>query len=411
MKKKLLIGLLGLSLFSLAACNNSIVSVKNDDLTVSNLNYIEDGNGNSNNKELKYNPVYESLDYSIDYSDVLTSSNEVEDTVEDIYDSVTSITASSTSAISRGSAVLFAKDEKLGFSYLVTCFHVIDGAYNFVVTESDNDSYEAFLVGGYEDEDLAILAIKTPEEDDLVYASLLQDSNTIKLGSKVICIGNPLGTLPGSVSSGVVSYKNREISVDTYQKRSLIQTDVAINSGNSGGGLFNIAGNLIGIVSAKYSSSGIEGLGFAIPSNTVIDTIQKIMTTAKYDTANEVFSTGYYEGDYEFGFNVSVGTYQTGSFGQIQRYQVLYISSILLNSSATGYNNLAVNDIINNVSIDFKDENEADVTNKTFTSAVELMQFLYESNLKIGDTITFNITRSNQKTDVSFKVSQYIYTI
>ena len=92
----------------------------------------------------------------------------------------------------------------------------------------------------------------------------------MRLGASVICIGNPLGTLPGSVSTGVISYPNREVQVDDYHTMELIQTDVAINSGNSGGGLFNAAGALIGIVNAKYSSSGIEGLGFAIPANQVI---------------------------------------------------------------------------------------------------------------------------------------------
>ncbi|MBO5541931.1 MAG: trypsin-like peptidase domain-containing protein, partial [Acholeplasmatales bacterium] len=127
-----------------------------------------------------------------------------------------------------------------------------------------------------------------------------------------MCIGNPLGTLPGSVSRGVVSYNNRVVKVDSYKSQTLIQTDVAINSGNSGGGLFNTAGALIGIVSAKYSSTGIEGLGFAIPSNTVKDVVTKLMSTAKYDTANKVWKTGYYEGNYEFGFTISLGTYSTG---------------------------------------------------------------------------------------------------
>ena len=135
------------------------------------------------------------------------------------------------------------------------------------------------------------------------------------------------------------------------------------------------------------------------------------MSTAKYDTANKVFSNGYYDGDYEFGFTVSVGTYQTGSFGQITRYQVLYISQVDSDSTKTGYNHLNQNDIINSLSIDYADESIADISNKTFTLATDLMQFLYNSNLKIGDTITFNITRSNQKIDVTFSVIQYKYSI
>ena len=398
---------------SLASCSNSKI-VNNDD---NSNNYITNGANviNSNNdtfetNNLKYTPVYEALDASYNETDLTSKEDNIEDTVSNIYDSVVSISATSTSSISSGSAVFFAKDNKLGFSYLLTCFHVIDGAYDFSIKESDGDTYEAYLVAGYEDEDLAIMAIKPESDDEITYASLFSDSDTLKLGSTVICIGNPLGILPGSVSKGVISYNNRVVSVDTYKKQTLIQTDVAINSGNSGGGLFNNAGALIGIVSAKYSSSGIEGLGFAIPSNTIKDVITELFRTAKYDTANQVWEEGYYEGDYEFAFEISLGTYERGYGFNQTRETVAYISSVNSNETYTG-NELKTNDIIRAINIDYKDDSILDTSLDSFNSITEIMNYLYNANLNIGDTITFSVTRSNQKVDVTFNVIQYKYSI
>ncbi len=414
MKKRYLImaAFLFIGTFTLASCNNSSI-IKNDEdstLLTNGANVTNQVNSLTQSESLKYDPVY--VDTSVELGTIAeaSNSNDIETAVEKIYDSVTSITATSASSISSGSAVFFAKDNTLGFSYLVTCFHVIDGAYSFTVTESDGDTYQASLVAGYEDEDLAILAIETPEADDLTYASFFSNTDTLKLGSTVICIGNPLGKLPGSVSRGVVSYNNRVVKVDSYKSQTLIQTDVAINSGNSGGGLFNTAGALIGIVSAKYSSTGIEGLGFAIPSNTVKDVVTKLMSTAKYDTANKVWKTGYYEGNYEFGFTISLGTYSTGMGFNTTRRTVAYISEVNSKESYTG-TNLQVNDIINSVSIDYKDNNKTDSTLTSFSSASDIMNYLYNSDMEIGDTITFNVTRSNVNQTISFSVEQFRYTI
>ncbi len=176
MKKRYLImaSLLFVGTMALASCGSNYTITNNGTTESSNLtnnvNSVIQGNSANSSKTLEYDPVYESLDVTLNTLTTPSSSTDVEEAVENIYDSVTSITATSASSISSGSAVLFAKDNKLGFSYLVTCFHVIEDAYSFVVTESDGDEYEAFLVGGYEDEDLAILAIKTPEADDLTYA-------------------------------------------------------------------------------------------------------------------------------------------------------------------------------------------------------------------------------------------------
>ncbi len=407
----LLIGLV------LGSCSSNTESTTNDDIestdngnnyTLSDLGLSTGGQNQptTTTKELLYDPIYNDIDISLETTSSASASTIIEDVVEDIYDSVVSIEATSSSSISSGSAVLFAKDNTLGFSYLLTCFHVIEDAYSFVVTESDGDVYDAYLVAGYEDEDLAIMAIETPEEDDLCYATLFDNSDNLRLGSQVICIGNPLGVLPGSVSVGVVSYVNREVSVSTYKKQTLIQTDVAINSGNSGGGLFNTSGALIGIVSAKYSSSGIEGLGFAIPSNTFNDVIEKLMATAKYDSANKVWKTGYYEGDYEFGFTISLGTYRSNNSYQ----NVAYISAINSKDTYTG-SELAVGDIISSVSIDYSVTTKDDTTLASISSVDDIMSYLYNSDIEVGDRITFVVYRSNKKINITVDVLQFVYNI
>lgn len=387
---------------------NTISSSDDNNYILSDLghNTVSQNNQSSSLNELLYDPIYNDIDLTYETTKEASTSTIIEDVVEDVYDSVFSVEATSSSSISSGSAVLFAKDNSLGFSYLLTCFHVIEGAYTFSLTESDGDVYEAYLVAGYEDEDLAIMAIETPEEDDLCYAKLFENSDELRLGSQVICIGNPLGILPGSVSVGVVSYVNREVSVSTYKKQTLLQTDVAINSGNSGGGLFNTSGALIGIVSAKYSSSGIEGLGFAIPSNTFNDVIEKLMSTAKYDSANKVWKTGYYEGDYEFGFTISAGTYRTNNSFQI----VAYISDINTKESYTG-TGLEVNDIISSVSIDYSVTTKNDTTLSSVSSVDDIMNYLYNSGIEVGDKITFVVYRSNVKKTITIDVEQFRYSI
>ena len=158
--------------------NTTSSTTSDDDYILSDLGISNSNQSISNQTtELLYEPVYNDIDISLEKTSKASTSTIIEDVVEDVYDSVVSIEATSASSISSGSAVLFAKDNTLGFSYLLTCFHVIEGAYSFSITESDGDVYEAYLVAGYEDEDLAIMAIETPEEDDLCYATLFENSD------------------------------------------------------------------------------------------------------------------------------------------------------------------------------------------------------------------------------------------
>lgn len=174
-----------------------------------------------------------------------------------------------------GSGVILTSD-----GYIVTNNHVIDGASKITVTLKNGESYDAKLIGADATSDLAVLKI---EATDLQTATL-GDSDKLSVGDLAVAIGNPLGELGGTVTEGIISALDREITVEN-QPMTLLQTSAAINPGNSGGGLFNGKGELIGIVNAKTSASGIEGLGFAIPVNTakpvIEDLIQKGYVTGR----------------------------------------------------------------------------------------------------------------------------------
>jgi serine protease Do len=156
-----------------------------------------------------------------------------------------------------GSGVIISAD-----GYILTCHHVVDGATSVKITLRNNNVYNAVLVGSDAASDLAVLKINPKEE--LTYAVQGHSADLIP-GEQVVAIGNPLGTLGGTVTVGYISATEREITMSDGSKMTLLQTDTAINSGNSGGGLFNLAGELIGVVNSKYSASGVEGLAFAIP--------------------------------------------------------------------------------------------------------------------------------------------------
>ena len=172
-----------------------------------------------------------------------------------------------------GTGVIFSED-----GIVVTNDHVVDGASTITVRTKDGESYEATLLGTDSKTDIAVLRI----EADGLTPAILGDSDALSVGEYAMAIGNPLGQLGGTVTDGIVSALSREVNVNG-ENMTLLQTNAAINPGNSGGGLFNEKGELIGIVNAKSSngasSSGasIEGLGFAIPVNTVKNSVQELL--------------------------------------------------------------------------------------------------------------------------------------
>ena len=172
-----------------------------------------------------------------------------------------------------GSGVIIDKD-----GYIVTNHHVIDGAKSIKVTLKNGNEYTAKLIGSDSDKDVALLKIE-PKSDDNLTAAVLGDSDKLAVGDKAVAIGNPLGQLGGTVTDGIISALDREVTIDN-NSMNLLQTNAAINPGNSGGGLFDGQGNLVGIVVAKASSSSsnesVEGLGFAIPINDVQSVISDL---------------------------------------------------------------------------------------------------------------------------------------
>ncbi len=172
---------------------------------------------------------------------------------------------------SAGSGFVLTKD-----GFIVTNYHVVKQADTVKVTMYNGDEYDAKYVGGDEDYDIAVIKVGATDLQPVT----LGDSDNLNVGDHVLAIGNPLGELTFSMSGGMVSCVNRAINVDGTPFN-MIQTDASINPGNSGGPMFNQYGEVVGIVSAKYSSTGnesVEGLGFAIPINDVFAMIQDIMT-------------------------------------------------------------------------------------------------------------------------------------
>ena len=170
-------------------------------------------------------------------------------------------------ATGAGSGVIIDSD-----GYIVTNYHVIEGASTVTVTTPDGTEYPAKVYGYDQENDVAVVKIDAHDLPVAVFA----DSSRLKVGERVFAIGNPLGSLGGTVTDGIVSALDRDITVEG-QRMTLLQTSAAVNHGNSGGGLFNAKGELIGIVNAKSSGEDVEGLGFAIPSNVVKDVITNIL--------------------------------------------------------------------------------------------------------------------------------------
>ncbi|MBC8570227.1 trypsin-like peptidase domain-containing protein [Oscillospiraceae bacterium NSJ-54] len=166
-----------------------------------------------------------------------------------------------------GSGVIISED-----GYIITNNHVIEGASTVKVRLKNGDTYDATLVGTDAQTDVAVIKI---DAKDLTPVTM-GDSDTLQVGQTAVAIGNPLGELGGTVTNGIISALDREITLDGKQMN-LLQTNAAINPGNSGGGLFNDKGELIGLVVAKSTGENVEGLGFAIPVNDVKNVIDNLI--------------------------------------------------------------------------------------------------------------------------------------
>jgi len=185
-----------------------------------------------------------------------------------------------------GSGVIISSD-----GYILTCAHVVSGASNITVSIGDKD-YPATLVGEDTTSDIAVVKV---DATGLTPATV-GNSDSLKVGESVMAVGNPLGELGGTVTSGIVSALNRSVSIQgssSVNTMSLIQMDASVSPGNSGGGLFNMNGELVGIVNAKSSDSDAEGLGFAIPVNDAVKVAQELLENG-YVTGRPYLGISYY---------------------------------------------------------------------------------------------------------------------
>ena len=264
-----------------------------------------------------------------------------------------------------GSGVIISQSGKVG--YIVTNNHVIEDATSIVVRLKDGTELPATLVGTDAMTDLAVLTVNT---DIALTCAELGDSDSLVVGQEVLAIGNPLGELGGTVTNGIVSALEREVKIDG-EKMTLLQTNAAVNPGNSGGGLFNMYGKLIGVVNAKSSGDDVEGLGFAIPVNTV------------YDVVNELITHGYVRNRPALGITVNVARQQYF----LQLYSVVYVTD-------PGKTNLQVNDIL--YTIDGVEVTSSDI----IASAIH--------GKSVGDTVEIVVLRNNEQVKVEVELVEYV---
>ena len=212
-----------------------------------------------------------------------------------------------------GSGVIISQD-----GYILTCAHVVSGATSVKVQLNGSDeSYDATVVGQDSTSDIAVLKIDAAGLNPAV----IGDSDALAVGEVAVAVGNPLGTLSNTVTDGIVSALNRQVTVQNNDM-TLIQTDASISPGNSGGGLFNAEGDLIGIVNAKSVSDNAEGLGFAIPVNTAIQ------------VATDLIQIGYVSGRPVMGVTVvTISDAQTAAQYGVSSYGV-YVADVTENGPA-----------------------------------------------------------------------------
>lgn len=273
-------------------------------------------------------------------------------------------------------------------SILITCHHVIDGASAVKIITENGAEYEAYLVGSDPDSDICVMSVNAK----LSPVEFYTDTDLLEVGEEVVAIGNPLGTLGGTVTKGILSSTSREVSVEGV-KMSLLQTDASINSGNSGGGLFTSTGLFIGMVNAKFSSSytSIEGLGFAIDANRIRDIAGQLVSTSTDKTP------GYIEGKYYLGYSVAnVIANRWGS--------QTYVAVVALDQNGCFYKSgLRVNDELQ--AFTYNGNTYTISKAEDFVSEFEAIKF------KIGDTVTFRIVRNSTNANVEVTIQQYIYGV
>ena len=278
----------------------------------------------------------------------------------------TNIFGQQTQTASSGSGFIITED-----GYVVTNYHVVSGASSVQVTLYNGDTYDATVIGGDSDYDVAVLKINASGLQPVT----LGESADVNVGDTVLAIGNPLGELTFSMSQGIVSSCDRAINVDGTPFN-MIQVDCSINPGNSGGPLVNLYGEVVGIVSAKYSSyssTTVEGLGFAIPISDVRSIITDIMENgAVTDKAYMAITAGTMNEQMAAQFNIDVT-------------EGVFVYSVV-EGGAGEKAGLRLGDVITKMG------------DKTLTSRQDLSAAM--KGYRAGDTVTLTVYRGGQYIEV-----------
>ena len=262
--------------------------------------------------------------------------------------------------------------------YILTNYHVIDGANSIKVTFDNGKEYTATYVGGEEKNDIAVIKVDATGLTPVVIGK----SSDMLVGEQVTTIGNPLGELTFSESTGIISALDRSITMSDGRQMNMIQTDCAINSGNSGGPLFNSHGEVIGIVSAKYSSgsnsssASVEGLGFAIPMDDVASMV------------SDLVKNGYVTGKPIMGISVADVDESVTSYGVPQGAIIRVVTPDLCGAKA----GLQAGDIVTKID------------NTDVTSASDLTSAI--GNYEPGDKVTLTIFRSGETKTVEVTLEE-----
>ena len=278
-----------------------------------------------------------------------------------------------TTSAASGSGFIFSND-----GYILTNYHVVEESSAITVTMYDGTGYDAKLIGYDEGNDVAVLKI---EANNLVPV-VLGNSDNINVGDNVVAIGNPLGELTFSLTSGAISAKDREITMSNGATMQLMQTDCAINSGNSGGALFNLYGEVIGITNAKYSgnsnsSASIDNIGFAIPINKA------------RQIAESIIEKGYVSKPY-VGLSVTTVSTETQSYGLPKGAAVKTVAA----DSPAAKAGIQVNDIITHIG------------GKEISGSSELVSIVGKA--AVGETLVFTVYRQGKNADITVTVGEQI---
>lgn len=270
-----------------------------------------------------------------------------------------------------GSGVIISQD-----GYILTNNHVINGANSVKVRLRDGTEYDATIVGSDSDNDIALLKVNATGLSPATFG----DSNSLAVGDYVVAIGNPLGELGGTVTDGIISALARKVTIEDTQM-TLLQTNAQVNPGNSGGGLFNANGELVGIVNAKQSATEVEGIAFAIPINNVLDIL------------SDLKEYGYVTGKVDLGIDFTDITSDETAFYYGVNQTGCYVLSVDSGSNAEKAG-VTRGDLVTKV-------NDTDVSSSSdITAALE--------KAEVGDTVTFTVSRRGTSKTISFVLEEYV---